>query len=86
MQTRIAARDAARRCGTALGASLPPLWPTCADQPVALQGAKRTLQYEDIFDIPGALRTSNVYPGFQAHFDSQVKALKEGGSKVCTAF
>jgi hypothetical protein len=47
--------------------------------PLLPQGSKRTLQYEDIFDIPPALQTRNVYPGFQACFDGQVAALERGG-------
>ena len=48
------------------------------------QGNKRTLQYEDVYDIPDALYTQNVYPGFDARFQKLVSAAEAvGGPKVC---
>jgi len=41
------------------------------------------LQYDDVFDIPDALKTDNVYPGFYARFESRIAAEEnsESGTK-----
>jgi ABC-type multidrug transport system fused ATPase/permease subunit len=46
-----------------------------------VQGSKRTLQYEDIFDIPPSLQTKNVYPGFQSRFQGFAVPLNGGTEK-----
>ena len=47
-----------------------------------LQGNKRTLQYDDVFDTPAALKTANLYPGFNSRFDSLIAAAENNGDKV----
>ncbi len=48
-----------------------------------MQGYRKTLQYEDIFDTPDALKTKKVYPKFHAKFNELVEDAKSNrGEKV----
>lgn len=48
----------------------------------SLQGYRRTLQYDDIFDIPDALYTNKVYPTYEARFRHHIAAEEARGPKV----
>ena len=42
-----------------------------------MQGYRRTLQYEDVFDTPAALKTKEVYPGFATCLQNIVESADD---------
>ena len=66
-------------------AGSPPLAPPGHAPPPSArraQGYRRTLQYEDVFDIPDAIFTDKVYPVFNDIWKDQIKGAEEGGAKA----
>ena len=49
---------------------------------ILFQGYKRTLQFDDVFDIPDALYTRNVYPEFESQFQALTANAGKTGKQV----
>lgn len=45
-------------------------------------GFRRTLQYEDMFDTPAALKTGRLEPRFRAQFEAEREKAAALGEKV----